>query len=87
MFNFSLGTCDGNLVSLNSNLQDIGEEEQTALTWSGFSSDESRIELHFRLDDIKDIALIQFEISNVEHVTVVVDVIGSNGVGAWVRHG
>ena len=83
---FSIGTCDGTLVSLNSQLRgDLGVNELSALTTNGYTSTTgSRDELIFLFDDIVEIALIQFEIVNVDQVTMTVDEIGSTAP-IWVR--
>ena len=81
-----IGTCDGTLVSLNSQLRgDLGVNELSALTINGYTSyTGSRDELIFLFDDIVEIALIQFEIVNVDQVTMTVDEIGSTAP-IWVR--
>ena len=69
---FFIGTCDGNLVSLNDQLQNIGDREQAALATNGYASLEARVEFNFLFNDIENIAMIEFNIINVKQVTVMV---------------
>ena len=82
---FLIGTCDGNLVPLNDKLQNIGDREQGALATNGYASMEARVEFNFLFEHIEDIAMIEFNIVNVDRVTVMVYVSSAGAQPFMVR--